>query len=154
MARIDLIKGLSLYLNALRILPPGWKLALPTEAQWEYACRAGSSGGPYAGPSLDALGWYIGNSGGKTHPVATKAPNAWGLHDMHGNVWEWCADWYDDTLAGGIDPMGRSLGVSRAFRGGSWFNSAARCRAASRLGYAPAGRCDFLGFRPALVPSE
>ena len=138
--------------NDSGILPPGWKMALPTEAQWEYACRAGTSA-PYANPSLNALAWYDDLNGG-THPVATKAPNAWGLHDMHGNVWEWCADWYDNTLAGGVDPKGSTSGLGRVYRGGSWFVNAARCRSSQRGSYDPTIRNDELGFRPALVTSE
>ena len=126
--------------------------SLPTEAQWEYACRAGETG-LYSGGTLDQVAWYDGNSGDKTHPVGSKKPNAWGLHDMHGNVWEWCADWYGDELSGGIDPQGASTGVNRVYRGGSWYDGAASCRAAGRLGYYPA-LYFFLGFRPALVPSE
>ncbi|MDR1817032.1 MAG: formylglycine-generating enzyme family protein, partial [Puniceicoccales bacterium] len=72
-------------------LPSGYEYGLPTEAQWEYACRAGTTG-DYAG-NLEAMAWYGKNSGGGTHAVAQKQPNAWGFHDMHGNVWEWCADW-------------------------------------------------------------
>ena len=139
--------------NASGILPAGWKLALPTEAQWEYACRAGKTG-PYSGGAWDAVAWYEGNSGSKTHPVATKAPNAWGLHDMHGNVWEWCADWYDSAIAGGMDPKGPSSGVDRVYRGGSWNYDAASCRAARRNWDYPDDRDPTLGFRPALVPSE
>jgi formylglycine-generating enzyme required for sulfatase activity len=140
-------------LNEKGILPEGWKFALPTEAQWEYACRAGEKG-PYSGGSLEEVGWYDRNSGSKTHEVGQKKPNAWGLHDMQGNVWEWCADWYDDTLKGGVDPTGPSSGDYRVYRGGSWFNDASRCRAAYRRRNFPGGRRFNLGFRPALVPSR
>ena len=139
--------------NDSGVIPEGWKVALPTEAQWEYACRAGETG-PYSGGTIDQVAWYDGNSGNKTHAVGTKKSNAWGLHDMHGNVWEWCADWYDDSLSRGTDPSGTSSGVHRVFRGGSWFDFAARCRAASRIWYDPGHRVIGLGFRPALVPSE
>lgn len=140
-------------LNDKQILPRGWKFALPTEAQWEYACRAGETG-PYSGGSLDEVGWYDGNSGEKAHKVGRKKPNAWGLHDMHGNVYEWCADWYDDTLNGGIDPTGPSSGRYRVSRGGSWDLDASYCRAAYRFRFHPGYRNYFLGFRPALVPSS
>jgi formylglycine-generating enzyme required for sulfatase activity len=140
-------------LNENQILPQGWKFALPTEAQWEYACRAGEKG-PYSGGSLDNVGWYDGNSADKTHEVGQKKPNAWGLQDMHGNVWEWCADWYAETLQGGVDPTGLSSGVSRVLRGGSWDYRASNCRAAYRLRYFPGFRRNDLGFRPALVPSK
>jgi formylglycine-generating enzyme required for sulfatase activity len=140
-------------LNEKQILPPGWKFALPTEAQWEYACRAGEKG-PYSGGSLDEVGWYDGNSGSKTHEVGQKQVNAWGLHDMHGNVYEWCVDWYDDTLKGGTDPTGPSQGDYRVGRGGSWFFYASDCRAAYRYRFDPGLRSLDLGFRPALVPSR
>jgi formylglycine-generating enzyme required for sulfatase activity len=139
--------------NGSGMIPAGWKLALPTEAQWEYACRAGQAG-PYSGGTLEEVAWYDGNSGDETHPVGGKKANAWGLHDMHGNVWEWCADWYDDELSGGSDPTGASSGVNRVYRGGSWNDFAADCRAALRLRNSPDYRHDSLGFRPALVPSE
>jgi formylglycine-generating enzyme required for sulfatase activity len=134
-------------------LPEGWKFALPTEAQWEYACRAGEKG-PFSGGSLDDVGWYDENSDSETHEVGEKKPNAWGLHDMHGNVWEWCADWWDDTLKGGVDPTGPSSGVDRVYRGGSWGFDASDCRAARRGGSGPDDRLNDLGFRPALVPSR
>ena len=139
--------------NDSGVIPEGGKVCLPTEAQWEYACRAGEKG-QFSGGSLDQVAWYDENSGDKTHRVGTKKPNAWGLHDMHGNVWEWCADWYDDSLRGGTDPSGPSSGVYRVNRGGSWYFLAAYCRAANRGWSYPAyGTCD-LGVRPALVPSE
>jgi len=139
--------------NEKGVLPDGWKFALPTEAQWEYACRAGEKG-PYSGGTLDEVGWYGDNSGTQTHEVGQKKPNAWGLHDMHGNVWEWCADWYEDTLKGGSDPAGPSSGDPRVSRGGSWRNDASPCLAARRLGLRPGLRVNGLGFRPALVPSR
>jgi len=86
--------------------------------------------------------------------VGQKKPNAWGLHDMHGNVWEWCADWYEDTLKGGADPAGPSSDVFRVYRGGSWYYGASLCRAANRGGFNPGARGSILGFRPALVPSR
>ena len=133
-------------------LPEGWKVALPSEAQWEYACRAGTSGA-YAG-TLDRLAWYSDNSDSTSHAVAGKQANAWGLYDMHGNVFEWCADWYDTKLPGGTDPRGATTGALRVFRGGSWFYVAAYCRAALRDGSEPGHRSINLGFRPALVPSR
>jgi formylglycine-generating enzyme required for sulfatase activity len=139
--------------NDSGVIPEGWKVALPTEAQWEYACRAGETGA-YSGRTIDQVAWYDDNSGSKTHAVGTKKSNAWGLHDMHGNVWEWCEDWYCDELSGGSDPSGPSSGVLRVSRGGSWDRNAASCRAAYRLGNGPGGRDYSLGFRPALVPSD
>lgn len=146
-------------LNERGILPEGWKFgegwkfALPTEAQWEYACRAGEKGS-YAGGSLEEVGWYDGNSSSQTHEVGQKQSNAWGLHDMHGNVWEWCADWYEDTHKGGADPTGPFSGAVRVSRGGSWFYPASGCRAAYRSRDYPGTRLNSLGFRPALVPSR
>ena len=139
--------------NDLHLLPQGWKFALPTEAQWEYACRAGEKG-PYSGGSLDEVGWYGDNSEGKTHEVGQKKPNAWGLHDMHGNVYEWCADWYDGTLNGGVDPKGPESGDSRVNRGGCCFHYPSNCRAADRSRNSPEFRSTYVGFRLALVPSN
>ena len=145
--------------NGSGVMPSGWKFALPTEAQWEYACRAGETG-PYSGGTIEEVAWYEGNSGYKTHDVGTKKANAWGLHDMHGNVWEWCADWYDDTLPGGTDPSGPSSGVRqfrpRVYRGGSLDDLAEGCHAARRDRYDPSYMRNSytLGFRPALVQSE
>jgi formylglycine-generating enzyme required for sulfatase activity len=140
-------------LNEKGILPEAWKFALPTEAQWEYACRAGKKE-PHSGGSLDEVGWYDGNSDRKTHEVALKKPNAWGLHDMHGNVWEWCVDRYDDVLQGGTDPAGPSSGVSRVCRGGSWSAITSSCSATSRNWHGPDYHTSRLGFRLAIVPSK
>ena len=140
-------------LNEIKILPDGWKFALPTAAQWEYACRA-TEKGPYSGGSLEELAWYDGNSEWKTHEVGQKKPNAWGLHDMHGNASEWCADWYSDTLQGGVDPRGPETGDKRVALGGSWFSIASRCRAASRRSAPQGCHESYLGFRPALVLSN
>jgi formylglycine-generating enzyme required for sulfatase activity len=140
-------------LNDKQILPQGWKFALPSEAQWEYACRAGEKG-PYSGGTLDELGWYDGNSGNQMHEVGHKKPNAWGLYDMHGNVYEWCSDWYEDTLKGGADPVGPASGDERVYRDGCWASVASGCRAAYRSSYPPNSSRDSLGFRLALVPSR
>ncbi len=122
---------------------------LPTEAEWEYACRAGSTG-PYALGKLDYAAWYDGNSGQKTHPVGTKAPNLWGIHDMHGNVWEWCADRFGGNYyATGQpnDPTGPLDGSRRVVRGGSWYVLAVNCRSAIRGGVTPDTTDYATGFR-------
>ena len=135
-------------------LPDGYAYTLPTEAQWEYACRAGTAGA-YSGIGyFDAMAWCDQNSGNTTHPVAQKQANAWGLYDMHGNVWEWCRDWHGDYPGGdATDPAGPSSGSDRVNRGGGWSNAAQNCRSALRLWYAPGIRSDNLGFRLALAPS-
>jgi len=139
-------------LNGKNVLPVGWKWSLPTEAQWEYACRAGTTG-PYAG-ELERMAWYSDNSGSTTHAVGTKAANAWGLQDMHGNVWEWCSDWYGTKLPGGTDPTGASSGSYRVARGGSWNFLGKLCRSAYRGGDVPGNRYYRIGFRVASVPAE
>lgn len=129
-------------------------LQLPTEAQWEYACRAGSRGA-YAGTGrLDTMGWYAGNSGEDRQPVGELAPNAWGLYDMHGNVWEWCEDAYKEDLgtASVGDPVERE-GTARVLRGGSAWEWEAACRSAFRKWAAPSFRLEFSGFRP-VIPGE
>jgi formylglycine-generating enzyme required for sulfatase activity len=121
---------------------------LPTEAEWEYACRAGSSGN-YAG-KLDQVAWYDDDSGNTTHPVGKKQPNAWGLYDMHGNVFEWCQDWYDGNYyaeSPTVDPQGPQSGSFRVKRGGSWVFPAAFSRSAARDLYSPVYQFNFLGFR-------
>ncbi|MCS7081310.1 MAG: formylglycine-generating enzyme family protein, partial [Chloracidobacterium sp.] len=102
---------------------------------------------------LGALGWYEKNSGWRTHPVRQKQPNGWGLYDMHGNVWEWCADWYDENYykkSPAADPRGPGSGEYRVLRGGAWSSSANRCRAAYRCGSTPTNRDDALGLRVAV----
>lgn len=108
---------------------------LPSEAEWEYACRAGTSGVRYG--ELDEIAWHRGNSGREVHDVATRAPNAWGLFDMLGNVWEWCWDVYDP----------RVYGPYRVFRGGGWNDQPRGCRASCRRKSHPTFRVDDLGFR-------
>jgi formylglycine-generating enzyme required for sulfatase activity len=137
--------------NGSGVIPGGWKMALPTEAQWEYACRAGDTGA-YSGGDINQMAWYERNSSNTTHVVGIKKANAWGLHDMHGNVSEWCADWYKDDLQEGADPSGANSGVRRVSRGGSWSFNASYCRAACRNGHYPGNRVRLLGFRPVLVP--
>lgn len=134
-------------------LPEEWAYTLPTEAQWEYACRAGEEG-PYSGGDLDELGWFADNSDGKTHEVGRKNANAWGLHDMHGNVREWCLDWAADELMGGQNPPGPDSGSSRINRGGRYYNELNYCRAAHRASISPATRHHGIGFRLCLSFSE
>jgi formylglycine-generating enzyme required for sulfatase activity len=123
---------------------------LPTEAEWEYACRAGTTTAYSFGddPSLlDEYGWYGENADGMLRAVAEKKPNPWGLFDMHGNVWEWCGDWYKAILAGGDDPVGPSAGSLRVFRGGHSGLPASYCRSASRDAVGPGLRVECHGFR-------
>ena len=112
---------------------------LPAESEWEYACRAGTKTAWSFGADprkLDAHAWYYGNTGDRkeayAHRVGLKKPNPWGLFDMHGNIYEWCADWYKSTLAGGEDPQGPSTGTLKVLRGGGWGYDPARCRSADR----------------------
>jgi len=132
---------------------------LPTEAEWEYACRAGSKTA-YSFDDEEGLlpeyGWFKRNSSDRTHTVGLLEPNAWGLYDMHGNVWEWCIDRYGDNSKGAVsdpDPSGPKEGSFRVFRGGGWRFGAAICRSALRSGDDPSGRGDALGFRVALSSS-
>lgn len=113
---------------------------LPTEAEWEHACRAGTTG-PRYGP-LDEVAWYRGNSAGRSRPVGGKRPNAWGLYDMLGNVWDWCWDVYDAEVYGGY----------RVLRGGGWADEHWSCRASVRRRSHPAFRIDDVGFRVARSP--
>ena len=129
----------------------GRTYSLPTEAQWEYACRAGSTTAYCYGDDPGQLGeyaWYSGNAGEQTHEVGLKLPNAWGLHDVHGNVWEWCLDWYANYELGlNEDPQGPADGALRVVRGGSWFDYPMPLTSPSRGRNAPSNRCDDHGFR-------
>jgi formylglycine-generating enzyme required for sulfatase activity len=135
----------------------GREYRLPTEAEWEHACRAGSTTKYCFGDGESQLrdyGWFDGNSGSQTHPVGQKKANAWGLFDMHGNVWEWCSDWHGDYGKNVVtDPQGPSGGSGRVVRGGCWVSTAGYCRSADRGGYDPSYRINYLGFRLALSPS-
>jgi formylglycine-generating enzyme required for sulfatase activity len=131
-----------------------YRFTFPTEAQWEYACRAGSTTAYCFGDDeneLSEYAWYYVNSEGREHPVGMKKANGWGLHDMHGNVWEWCWDWYGDyPNECATDPLGPDEGSGRSSRGGSWNNTAANCRSAARIRLSPGIRSSILGFRLAL----
>ena len=155
-------------------LPAGYRFALPTEAQWEYACRAGTTTAFHYGIGLDSTLANFGTNYPlfsnkedilpsdprwekkeygyieKTTPVKSYPPNAWGLYDMHGNVWEWCEDWYGDKLSGGSDPAGPTVGSGRIVRGGSWDYGDGWCRSAYRAWIAPGESSSRLGFRAAL----
>ncbi len=126
---------------------------LPTEAEWEYACRAGTTTTWYSGDDevglKDTRVVYCQCKDGKTHPVRQKTPNAWGLYDMHGNAWEWCQDWYGNYDGAAVaDPGGPSKGlVDRVYRGGGCVNGPAHCRSANRNGLPPRSRSYDLGFR-------
>lgn len=142
-------------------IPSGFKFDLPTEAHWEYACRAGTSAALNNGknlttedyhlcPNLDEVAWYIANPYDFPNNVGKKKPNAWGIYDMHGNVWEWCKDLYEEYPKDeAIDPIGATSGSSHVIRGGSWCLEAKNCRSACR--YNALNRSYDTGFRVALV---
>lgn len=147
---VEYCKRLTAKQQAEGILPKGWEWRLPTEAEWEYAARAATVGSRYG--ELDAIAWYGGNSGGETHPVMQKAANAWGLHDMMGNVWEWCSGWAGEYPTGSVtDPVGPDSASHRVCRGGSWDGSASNVRSAVRGKFFPESSYQNLGFRPALT---
>ena len=155
-------------------LPDEWMFSLPTEAQWEYACRAGTTTATSFGDSLSSTqanfkgAPYHGAKRGPSLNHATRAgsypPNAWGLCDMHGNAYEWCRDWYHDRLPGGVDPdlslakstaaVNRDGTVSRVRRGGGWTDDGWALRSAFRLRFPPESRCDHIGFRVVAVETS
>jgi formylglycine-generating enzyme required for sulfatase activity len=132
---------------------------LPTEAEWEYACRAGGKGVYGSGDDpaeLDRVAWFSGNSGGATHPVGQKVENAFGLYDTIGNVWEWCDDWYDPKFYQSSpkeDPRNGKQAPCRVIRGGSWYSAPRSCRPADRSRRTPGIRDSRLGFRVVAVQS-
>lgn len=124
---------------------------LPTEAEREYACRAGSTGPYYGGSKLDDIGWYLSNSDDMTHPVGMLQPNAWGFYDMQGNLWEWCLDWYGEYPPGdAVDPTGPPTGTMRVLRGGAIGYDLEHARAAFRNSYTPDSQVYHNGFRVVL----
>lgn len=142
--------------------PENYKFSLPTEAQWEYACRAGTENALNSNENLkndekcsnlDNVGWYKENSGNRLHPVGQKQPNRWGLYDMHGNAWEYCLDYWTETpdLTNVIDPQGPPSSNARVKKGGGFYLAAKRCRSASRS--AQAAPKWYMSFRVALVYS-
>jgi len=134
---------------------------LPTEAEWEYACRGWTStrfsyGDDPGYADLTNYAWYTANSGGRTHPVGQKLPNPWGLYDLHGNVGEWCQDRWANRLPGGaaIDPQGPATGSSRPTHGGGWWHTPEILRSAFRYGDAAGYTATDLGFRVVLAPGQ
>ena len=128
----------------------GTNYRLPTEAEWEYTCRAGGTEEYCGSNDINAVAWYNDNSGSQTHPVGQKQANGWGIHDMSGNVWEWVSDWYHKSYYSGSpqsNPQGPSSGSSHVYRGGSWGLSPAYARVSYRIDISPVGRDSQLGFR-------
>lgn len=148
------------FLRCLNQLVPGLDARLPSEAEWEYACRAGTTAATWVGdldlyedvygdaPILHPIAWYQNNSDGRTKPVRLKAVNPWGLFDMLGNVNEWCEDWWGAHYSAAVvDPTAPTVGSLRVLRGGSWYGHARSMRAASRYGNEPHSRTNVVGFR-------
>ena len=135
----------------------GGRYRLSTEAEWEYACRAGSETRFCFGDDesqLEHYAWYDRNSGGRTHPVAQRRPNAWGLHDMHGNVWEWRQDWYGNYSADSVTNPEGSVPAPTVSCGGGWDYSAGNCRSAFRSSNLPGCRSPSFGFRLVRSPGQ
>ncbi len=141
------------FILKLRKMEQNDRYRLPSEAEWEYACRAGNMGEFCFGDNikeLEQFAWYIANSDSMTHPVRRLKPNSWGLYDMHGNVWEWCQDWYGPYINGPVvDPSGSNSGDFRVLRGGSWYYNEINLRSAKRYCNYPDIRASSYGFRVA-----
>jgi formylglycine-generating enzyme required for sulfatase activity len=147
------------FIRRMNEMKPELRLCLPTEAQWEYACRSGTTtpfsfGDQISPDTVNYDGRYPYHDGSKgehreqTVEVASLPPNAWGLFEMHGNVWEWCQDWYGEYPPQSlVDPQGPEEGAARVLRGGSWINGGRYCRSAYRDHDDPANRVDYNGFR-------
>jgi formylglycine-generating enzyme required for sulfatase activity len=140
-------------------IPPDYAYRLPTEAEWEYACRAGSDsrfshGDDEGYRELGDYAWYAANSQSAPHPIGQKKPNPWGFHDFHGNVWEWCSDDWTGQYPGGslTNRVADSQDGLKVARGGSWLYAGRHCRSANRDNYGPANRCSDVGFRIVLAP--
>lgn len=135
-------------------LPTGYEYRLPSEAEWEYACRAGTTNWFSFGDdsqAADGFAWTLENSGSATHSIGLKRPNPWGLYDMHGNVWEWCRDWFAPYPANpAVDPVGPASGKFKVFRGGGWNQEIQFARSANRFMMSPSNGIYFVGFRVAL----
>jgi formylglycine-generating enzyme required for sulfatase activity len=150
----EYIKKLNDLLAGTPGVPVGFKFSLPTEAQWEYACRADTTMTYHFGDTLTKEQANFGG-GSKTTEVGKYPANAWGLHDMHGNVFEWCADWYGDYPSDAVtDPVGAPSGSRRILRGGSWYFDAEDCRSALRNFNDPSYRSRNIGLRLSLVRAE
>ena len=143
------------FIDAMNLLDPSHTYRLPSESEWEYCCRAGTTTRFYWGEDpdeteIDAYAWFSGNAGSTAHPVAQKLPNDWGLYDMSGNVWEWCQDWYHSNYNGAPDDGSAwedPVGSDRVSRGGSWSCYASGCRSAYRIAFSPGNSFFNLGFR-------
>ena len=140
-------------------LPQGYEYRLPTEAEWEYACRAGSTQRFHFGSKVEegeAFAWTAENCEAATHPVGLKKPNAWGLHDMHGNVWEWCSDWFEPypprPLTDPTGPASTGTNKYKVFKGGGWNQDLQYGGASSRFMMSPSNGIHFVGFRIVLAP--
>jgi formylglycine-generating enzyme required for sulfatase activity len=132
------------------LIPNGFRWRLPTEAEWEYGCRSG--GRQAYSNDIGVAGWSLENSSMQSHPINIKVPNKWGVHDMHGNVWEWCMDWYQEyPKQDTVDPICKRVSLGRVLRGGGWLLEEKYCRSAARRYSAPNLSYSYVGFRPVLV---